>query len=180
MVAPWLQPAYLALTNLPDGSVPPFTQEITKFLRPIVATCIRLLTGHAFTGKYTAHFQPSSFDPHHCQCGKPLQTTQHPIAACLLHIKAWRQFLLPLLNTLSISTIFDTIIQRKVVRLWEISWQHHRVVSDHGSVKPHQRRRRRRIPDSYRGHMAPLKFHQRCTNSQHIDPQLYSLFTNWI
>jgi len=108
MVAPWLQPAYLALTNPLDGSVPPFTQGITKFPRPIVAMCIRLLTGHAFTGEYTAHFQPSSFDPHHCQCGEPLQTTQHVIVACPLHIEARRQFLLPLSNTLSISTIFGT------------------------------------------------------------------------
>jgi hypothetical protein len=28
-----------------------------------LATCIRLLTGHAFTGEYTARFRPSSFDP---------------------------------------------------------------------------------------------------------------------
>jgi hypothetical protein len=108
MVAPRLQPAYLALTNPPDGSVPPFTQGITKFPRPIVATCIRLLTGHAFTGEYTARFRPSSFDPHHCQCGEPLQTAQHVIAACPLHIEARRQFLLPLSNSLSISTIFGT------------------------------------------------------------------------
>ena len=108
MNAPRLQPAYLALTNPPDGFVPPFTQGITKFPRPIVATCIRLLTGHTFTGEYTARFHPSSFDPHHCQCREPLQTAQHVIAACPLHTKAWRQFLLPVLNTLSISTIFGT------------------------------------------------------------------------
>jgi hypothetical protein len=81
MAAPRLQPAYLALTSPPDDSVPPFIKGITKFPRPIVATCIRLLTGHAFTGEYTAPFRPSSFDPHHCQCGEPLQTAQHVIAA---------------------------------------------------------------------------------------------------
>ena len=108
MVAPRLQPAYLALPNPPDGSIPPFIQGITKFPRPIVATCIRLLTGHAFTGEYTARFRPSSFDPHHCQCGEPLQTVQHVIAACPLHFEARRQFLLPVSNTLSISTIFGT------------------------------------------------------------------------
>jgi hypothetical protein len=102
------QPAYLALTNPPDGSVPPFVRGITKFPRPIVATCIRLLTGHAFTGEYTARFRPSSFDPHHCQCGEPLQTAQHVIAACPLHDEARRQHLLPLSNTLSFSMIFGT------------------------------------------------------------------------
>jgi len=108
MEAPRLQPVYLALTNPPDGSVPPFIKGITKFPRPIVATCIRLLTGHAFTGEYTARFRPSSFDPHHCQCGEPMQTAQHVIAACPLHTEARRQFLLPVSNTLSISTIFGT------------------------------------------------------------------------
>ena len=67
MAAPRLQLAYLALTNPPDGNIHPFIQGITKFLRPIVATCIRLLTGHAFTSEYTAYFCPSSFDSHHCQ-----------------------------------------------------------------------------------------------------------------
>jgi hypothetical protein len=101
MEAPRLQPAYLALTNPPDGSIPPFVKGITKFARPIVATGIRLLTGRAFTGEYTARFRPSSFDPHHCQCGEPLQTPQHVIAACLLHIEARTRFLLPISKTLS-------------------------------------------------------------------------------
>jgi hypothetical protein len=108
MAAPRLQPAYLALTNPPDGFIPPFIKGISKFSRPIVATCIRLLTGHAFTGEYTARFRPSSFDPHHCQCGEPLQTPQHVIAACPLHIEARRQFLLPVSNNLSFSIIFGT------------------------------------------------------------------------
>jgi hypothetical protein len=118
MAAPHLQPApaaYLALTNPPDGSLPPFTRGITKFPRPIMATCIRHLTPHAsrvtrstFTGEYTARFRPSSFNPHHCQCGEPLQTAQHVIAACPLHIAARRQFLLPVSNTLSFLTIFGT------------------------------------------------------------------------
>jgi len=103
-----LQSAYLVLTNPPDGFLPPFVQGITKFPRPIVATCIRLLTGHAFTGEYTARFRPRSFDPHNCQCGEPLQTAQHVIAACPLHDEARRQFLLPLSTTLSFSTIFGT------------------------------------------------------------------------
>jgi hypothetical protein len=83
MEAPRLQPAYLALTNPPDGSIPPFIKGITKFPRPIVATCIRLLTGHAFTGEYTACFRPSSFDPHHCQCGEPMQTVTPLVLSCL-------------------------------------------------------------------------------------------------
>jgi hypothetical protein len=76
MAAPRLQPTYLVLTNPPDGIIPLFIKGISKFSRPIVATCIRLLTGHAFTGEYTARFRPSSFDPHHCQCREPLQTPQ--------------------------------------------------------------------------------------------------------
>jgi hypothetical protein len=62
------------------------------------------------TGEYTARFCPSScsFDAHHCRCGEPLQTAQHVIVACPLHIEARRQFFLPVPNTLSISTIFST------------------------------------------------------------------------
>ena len=106
--APRQQPAYLALTNPPDGSPPPFMQGISKFPQPVVATSIRLLTGHTFTGKYTAHFCPSSFDPHHCQGGEPLQMAHHVITACPLYEESRRQFLQPVSNTLSISTIFGT------------------------------------------------------------------------
>jgi len=102
------QPAYLALMSPPDGHFPPFIQGLSKFPCPIVAMGVRLLTGHAFTSKYTAHFCPSSFDPHHCQCGEPLQTAHHVIMVCPLHDKERRQFLLPLSNTHSISTIFGT------------------------------------------------------------------------
>jgi hypothetical protein len=84
MGAPCLQPAYLALTNPLDGSTPPFVKGITKFSRLIVATCIRLLIGYAFTNEYTAQFCPSSFDPHHYR--EPLQTPQHVIMACLLQL----------------------------------------------------------------------------------------------
>ncbi len=108
MEAPRLQPAYLALMNPPDGHPPPFIQGLSKFPRPIVATGVRLLTGHAFTGKYTARFRPSSFDPHHCQCGEPLQTAHHVIATCPLHDEERRRFLVPLSNTHSFSTIFGT------------------------------------------------------------------------
>ena len=96
MNAPRLQPAYLALTNPPDGSTPSFIKGISKLPRPIVATSIRLLTGHAFTGEYTARFRPSSLDPHYCQCREPLQTPQHVITVCPIHNEAWRQFLLPI------------------------------------------------------------------------------------
>ena len=108
LAAPRRQLAYLALNHPPDGGLPPFIKGLNKFPRPIVATCIRLLTTHAFTGEYTARFRPSSFDPHHCQCGEPLQTAQHVIAACPLHFDARRQFLLPLSNTVSLSIIFGT------------------------------------------------------------------------
>jgi hypothetical protein len=53
-----------------NGSPTTESQKIFS-LKAHVATGIRLLTGHAFTGKYTAHFRPSSFDPRHCQCGEP-------------------------------------------------------------------------------------------------------------
>jgi hypothetical protein len=56
--------------------MPQFVRGITKFPRPIVATCIRLLTGHAFTGEYTRR-SPSTQaadrgyqmpqQPHHCR-----------------------------------------------------------------------------------------------------------------
>ena len=43
----------------------------------ITTTCIRLLTGHAFAGEYSAHFRPHSLDPHQCQCNNPSKGSPH-------------------------------------------------------------------------------------------------------
>ena len=83
-------PAGMPLTNPLAGSLPPFVNGIPKQPRPIVTTGIRLFTGHAFTGEYTARFLPRSFD---CQCVEPLQKARHVIAACPLLAEPRRQFL---------------------------------------------------------------------------------------
>jgi hypothetical protein len=84
------------------------TTRIAKFPRPITTTRIRPLTGHVFTDGYTARFRPRSLDPHQCQCGEPLRTAHHVIAACPLHAELRRQFLLPVSHTLLIPAIFAT------------------------------------------------------------------------
>jgi hypothetical protein len=74
-------PAGRPLANPLAGSLPPFVNGISKHPRPIVTTGIRLFTGHAFSGEYTARFLPRSFD---CQCVELLQKARHVIAACPL------------------------------------------------------------------------------------------------
>lgn len=102
------QPAYLALTSPPDGKFPPFIQGLATHPRLIFSTGIRLLTTHAFTGEYSARFRPSSGDPHHCECGEPLQTAHHVIAACPRFAAARSQHLLPLSSSTSLSQIFGS------------------------------------------------------------------------
>jgi Reverse transcriptase (RNA-dependent DNA polymerase) len=106
--SPKLQPAYLALSSPPDGKLPPFIQGLTSFSRPIFTTGVRLLTGHAFTGEYNARHRPQSHDPHSCQCGEPLQTAHHIIAACPAFTAARRRHFYPLSPFTSLSIIFGT------------------------------------------------------------------------
>jgi hypothetical protein len=87
-----------------------------KSPRPIVATSIRLVTGHAFTRRVCRSFHPRSFDPHLFQCREPLRTAQRAITAFLLHGEPTRQFLLPVSNILSISAIFGTKEGRSALR----------------------------------------------------------------
>ena len=155
MRATRLQPAYLALTNPPDGSAPLFIQGITRFPRPIVATCIRLLTGHAFTGEYTARFRPGSFDPHRCHAVNPFEP-------CNMSSRYARY---TLKHGDNISYQSQTPYQsqpsstrRKEARRWEISWQRRRRASGQGGEKLH--RRRTRITDSTKGRMAPPNYTQ--------------------
>ena len=151
MEAPRLQPAYLALTNPPDGSIPPFIKGITKFPRPIVATCIRLLTGHAFTGEYTARFRPSSlfhtivsaenpYKHHNTSSRLARYTSKHGgNSSC---------------QSQTPSQFQPSSARRKAARPWEVFWQHHRLASDHGGERPRRRMKRRRITDKRRGQRA--------------------------
>ena len=102
------QPAYLALTSPPDGKIPPFVRGLAKHSRLIFTTGIRLLTTHAFTGEYSARFRPTSNDPHHCECGEPLQTANHVLSHCPRHAAARQQHFLSIPNIVSLSHIFGT------------------------------------------------------------------------
>jgi len=45
-------------------------------------------------------------------------------------------------------------VRRKAARPWEVSWQHHRLASDHGGERPRRRMKRMRITDKRRGQRA--------------------------
>lgn len=79
---------------------------VSEYPRPIVSTDIKLLTGLAFTGEYTARFCPRSHTT--VSAENPLQTAHHVTVACPLHAEPRRQLLLPVSNTLLISAVFGT------------------------------------------------------------------------
>ena len=106
--APKRQPAYLALTEPPDGRHPPFVRGLSAHSRLVFSTGIRLLTSHAFTGEYTARFRPHSHDPTQCECGEPLQTAHHVIAACPCHAVARLNHILSIPNLPSMSLVFGS------------------------------------------------------------------------
>jgi hypothetical protein len=86
---PQHNPTYHALHHPPLGQVPEFIFRIESFAHPIFCTAIRLLTKHAFTGKYNARHRQWAPDPHNCQCGQtPLQTAEHVITQCPLFNEA--------------------------------------------------------------------------------------------
>ena len=102
------QPAYyLALTSPPDGRSPPSIQGLAAHNKLIFSTGICLLTTHAFTGQYNACFQPSSNDPHNCECGAQLQSTHH-ITPCPNQAAARQQHLTSLPNQTSLSHLFSS------------------------------------------------------------------------
>ena len=103
--APRLQPAYLALSAPPDGKIPGFVRGLAKHSRLIFSTGIRLLTTHAFTGEYAARLRPTSNDPHHCECGEPLQTANHVLSSCPRQAAARQQHILSIPNIISLSHI---------------------------------------------------------------------------
>ncbi|KAI0252259.1 hypothetical protein BJV78DRAFT_1124909, partial [Lactifluus subvellereus] len=55
---------------------------------------IRLITGHAFIGSYTARFWPDQ--PVSYPCGAPLQTGERVIASCPLYATARQEHLHPI------------------------------------------------------------------------------------
>ena len=73
-------------TGVPCSHKPPIRNSPASYktspISLIFSTDIRLLTGHAFTGEYAAHFWPQSHDPHHNPCENPSRrpTTSSPAA----------------------------------------------------------------------------------------------------
>ncbi|KAF8467036.1 hypothetical protein DFH94DRAFT_620613, partial [Russula ochroleuca] len=73
--------AYLALPSPPTGKLPPVISSAAGSSRTALVTLIRLITGHAFVGSYTARFHPRKAT--HCpDCGVNLQTVAHIIQHC--------------------------------------------------------------------------------------------------
>jgi hypothetical protein len=99
--------SYLALPSPPSGKHPPAIRGAAGGSRLASATFIRLITGHAFVGSYTARFHPRK--PTHCpECGAPLQSVAHVLLHCPRFARARASHLLPVTPDLSLSTLLGT------------------------------------------------------------------------
>ena len=99
--------AFLALPTPPSGKLPPVIHGATGASRTASATLIRLITGHAFIGSYTARFHPHK--PTHCpECGVNPQTVGHVIQHCPRYAHARATYLAPVTPDLSLSSLFGT------------------------------------------------------------------------
>ena len=99
--------AYLALPAPPSGKPPPVISGAAGGSRSASSTLIRLITGHAFIGSYTARFHPRK--PTHCpDCGTNPQTVAHIIQLCPRYTRARATHLIPVAPDLSLSTLFGT------------------------------------------------------------------------
>ncbi len=86
--------AFLALPTPPSGKLPPVIHGAAGASRTASATLIRLITGHAFIGSYTARFHPHK--PTHCpECGVNPQTVGHVIQHCPRYAHARATYLAP-------------------------------------------------------------------------------------
>jgi hypothetical protein len=47
-------------------------------------------------------------DPHHCECGEPLQTAHHILTSCPRYAAARSQYIIPLTSSVSLSHVFGT------------------------------------------------------------------------
>ncbi|KAI0250876.1 hypothetical protein BJV78DRAFT_1215983, partial [Lactifluus subvellereus] len=62
---------------------------------------------HAFIGSYTARFRPDQ--PVSCPCGAPIQTVEHVITSCPLHVAARREHLHPIDHDYSLPILLGTL-----------------------------------------------------------------------
>ena len=99
--------AFLALPSLPSGKLPPVIVGAAGGSRTASATLVRLITGHAFVGSYTARFHPRKAT--HCpECGVNPQTVEHVILHCSRFERARVTHLAPIAPTLSLRFLFGT------------------------------------------------------------------------
>jgi hypothetical protein len=98
---------YLALPNPPARKLPLAIQGAMGGSRHACATLVRLITGHAFIGEYTACFHPhkSTSCP---ECGTDPQTVAHIIRLCPCFARARAAHLIPIAPDLSLSTLFGS------------------------------------------------------------------------
>ena len=152
-----------------------------------ISISIKLLTGHAaFTGEYTAARSPS-LPPVHLththttvttSAENPLQTTQHIIAACPLHIEARRVgvggTILPGQSRIEHFLNLNHLRHKGRRRGHrETSWQHLRHASDHGGERLHRRLRRMRITDKCRSRRAQTPHYTNVSPSHNTKIKLH-------
>ena len=99
--------AFLALPSPPSGKLPPVIAGAAGGSRTACATLVRLITGHAFVGSYTARFHPRKAT--HCpECGVDPQTVTHVLQHCPRFERARTTHLRPTAPDLSLRTLFGT------------------------------------------------------------------------
>jgi hypothetical protein len=85
------------LTKPPDGRAHPILRtgwNAVKFSRKTLCTLYRIITGHAFIGSYTqGSYSQHTPEQIACPCGEPVQTVEHVLLDCPLHIAARRKHL---------------------------------------------------------------------------------------
>src|SRR5258707_8926958 len=92
---------------LPAGKFPLVITGAAGGPRKASAMLIRLITGHAFIGSYTARFHPRK--PTHCPgCGTNPQMVDHVIQQCPRYARARATYLAPVVPDLSLSSLRGT------------------------------------------------------------------------
>ena len=93
-----------------------------------VSTLFRIITGHAFTGNYTAHFLKGKFPSRTpeelsaCPCGERDQTVEHILLDCQLHAAARRSTFNTQGQVRTLNQLFDNPTQcAKTLRFFEDS-----------------------------------------------------------
>ncbi len=102
-------PACFALPSPSSSKLPPVIEGAAGGSCTASATLIRLITGHAFIGSYTARFRPRK--PTRCpECGADPQTVSHVIQSCPRFPRAGATYLAPVAPnlSLSLSSLFGT------------------------------------------------------------------------